>query len=242
MKREKVKLIVLGGPMDGLEFEVDRPELTIGRRDDQDFCLPLDPAVSRQHARLTVEGDEYWLEDVGSSNGVFIADAEDKIEGRVVLFLGTTFRLGPLTTLKLKKVIEDTELVEKRVIRRAKQLLRRLLEGLPAARDSLSPEKRRAFRQQMAEVVKQLDAVSTMEELVGVLQRMAEVIISEVGREVLLGPAAGGVESPAKRCPAPDAEVSEGEDLTSIVDFIKTNLTELIEQIEKEEPPGEGGT
>ena len=105
MKREKVKLMVLGGPMDGLELDVDGPELTIGRRDDQDFCLLLDPAVSRRHARLTVKGDVYWLEDVDSSNGVFIGDREDKIKGRVKLPLDTTFRLGPATTLKLKKCV-----------------------------------------------------------------------------------------------------------------------------------------
>lgn len=239
MKREKVKLMVLGGPMDGLEFDVDRPELTIGRRDDQDVCLPLDPAISRRHAQLTVEDDECWLEDVGSSYGVFIGDSEDKVEERVKLPLGATFRLGPVTTLKLK--VEDTELIEKRIIRRAKRLLRWLLEGLPATRDSLSPEKRKAFKQQMAEVVKQLDAVNSMGELVNVLQGMAEVIISEVGREIVLGPAPGGGESPAERCPAPGPDVSEGEDLTSIVEFVKTNLTEIIEQIEEEESPGEGG-
>jgi hypothetical protein len=64
------RLRVLAGPAGtaGREFLLDRPVLTIGRRDDQDIVID-DPSVSRAHARIHLTGAGAAVEDVGSTNG-----------------------------------------------------------------------------------------------------------------------------------------------------------------------------
>ncbi len=46
-------------------------EIAIGRDDESDIVL-RDPDVSRQHARIRQLGDNYWIEDLGSTNGTFV--------------------------------------------------------------------------------------------------------------------------------------------------------------------------
>lgn len=87
-----IKLEVLIGPMDGLVFEIAKKTATVGREETTDIPLPLDGMVSRQHARISFENGEYWLEDLGSRNGTFIE--EKRVKGRVRLPLGTIFRVG----------------------------------------------------------------------------------------------------------------------------------------------------
>jgi transcriptional regulator with PAS, ATPase and Fis domain len=49
-----------------------QPELVLGRDPDNQICIP-DQAVSRQHARIVLEGDEWVLVDMGSRNGTIVA-------------------------------------------------------------------------------------------------------------------------------------------------------------------------
>jgi pSer/pThr/pTyr-binding forkhead associated (FHA) protein len=48
-------------------------EMIVGRSDDCDINVQ-DGHPSRRHARLTVEADKVWLEDLGSANGTFVND------------------------------------------------------------------------------------------------------------------------------------------------------------------------
>ena len=50
---------------------VDKDEYLIGRQPPADLALPY-PQVSRRHARIMRRGWSYWLEDLGSRNGVFV--------------------------------------------------------------------------------------------------------------------------------------------------------------------------
>lgn len=87
-----IKLELLSGPMDRLEFEIAKDMVTIGREETNDIPLPLDGLVSRQHARISFENGEYWLEDLGSRNGTFIG--EKKVKEKVRLPLRTIFKVG----------------------------------------------------------------------------------------------------------------------------------------------------
>src|SRR5882762_10196271 len=49
-------------------FPLGRLRITIGRSARNDLCIP-DPFASRVHAELRREGDEYFLQDLGSANG-----------------------------------------------------------------------------------------------------------------------------------------------------------------------------
>src|SRR5256885_1821915 len=49
-------------------FQINRLRVTIGRSARNDLCIP-DPFASRVHAEVRSEGDEYFLQDLGSANG-----------------------------------------------------------------------------------------------------------------------------------------------------------------------------
>lgn len=52
-------------------FSLTKPETTLGRAPENDICL-WDPRASRDHARVFLEGMEFWLEDRGSTNGTLV--------------------------------------------------------------------------------------------------------------------------------------------------------------------------
>lgn len=55
----------------GQEFELAKPVMVLGRDPSVDIVLNS-PGVSRQHARVTLQGYQYLIEDLGSSNGTFV--------------------------------------------------------------------------------------------------------------------------------------------------------------------------
>jgi hypothetical protein len=65
------QLLVQQGPRTGQVFDLDKPVVTIGREASSDIVLE-DPQVSRRHARLTLQGASYFVEDLGSTNGTFV--------------------------------------------------------------------------------------------------------------------------------------------------------------------------
>ncbi len=52
-------LEVMSGPEDGKRFEITRDDVSIGRLPENDFSIPLELTVSRRHAILSREGEEY---------------------------------------------------------------------------------------------------------------------------------------------------------------------------------------
>ncbi len=50
------------------KFDLVRVRTTIGRSARSDICIP-DPFASRTHAEIRKEGDQFWLQDLGSANG-----------------------------------------------------------------------------------------------------------------------------------------------------------------------------
>jgi hypothetical protein len=68
-------LLVVEGPNPGKRVFIDQPELTIGR-DLRSSLVIEDRQVSRRHARIRLEGDQYILEDLNSRNGTFVNGQE----------------------------------------------------------------------------------------------------------------------------------------------------------------------
>ena len=74
------KLVIQRGRSAGKEFLLNDDEMQIGRWDADGGIFPDvdldadDPEakVSRRHARITHRGHEYFIEDLGSTNGTFI--------------------------------------------------------------------------------------------------------------------------------------------------------------------------
>ena len=64
-------LVFLAGPIAGRRYKLGDGEYVIGRRSDCQIFVP-DMRVSRQHARLWRQGEDWALEDLGSNNGTFV--------------------------------------------------------------------------------------------------------------------------------------------------------------------------
>src|SRR6478735_4897609 len=64
-------LHVIGGHDRGKRFELNLPQMHIGRGADQDVVLS-DIAVSRRHVTVHQEGARYRIRDLGSGNGTLV--------------------------------------------------------------------------------------------------------------------------------------------------------------------------
>src|SRR5262245_19090927 len=65
------KLISISGPLEGTTFSITDADVTIGRGPSNSISL-ADPLLSRQHCRITREGDVFKMHDLGSFNGTFV--------------------------------------------------------------------------------------------------------------------------------------------------------------------------
>lgn len=72
-------------------LDVARPSLVIGRSPESDLVVDH-PTVSRQHAAIKLEGKQFYLYDMGSTNGTFVG--ERQIQEPVALEDGVTIRFG----------------------------------------------------------------------------------------------------------------------------------------------------
>ena len=68
---QKAFLEVYGIEDKPIGFELDKDEVTIGRKSECSICLPLF-GVSRIHARIIFRNEEYYLEDLNSTNGSYV--------------------------------------------------------------------------------------------------------------------------------------------------------------------------
>lgn len=72
-----------------VEFRFEQP-FKIGRTPECEVCIQ-DDYVSRQHAEVLFENGDWWIRDLGSTNGIVLAEARAQ---QVRLATGTTVRLG----------------------------------------------------------------------------------------------------------------------------------------------------
>jgi pSer/pThr/pTyr-binding forkhead associated (FHA) protein/tetratricopeptide (TPR) repeat protein len=63
--------VVVGSGMAGSSYPISSRGLSIGRSEDRDVVI-ADPAASRHHCQISLQGGEYVLRDMGSANGVFV--------------------------------------------------------------------------------------------------------------------------------------------------------------------------
>jgi pSer/pThr/pTyr-binding forkhead associated (FHA) protein len=65
------RLWVVAGVHRGKTFRIDNTEIVVGRATENDVQFP-DRSVSRQHCRIHSNGDGWWIEDLGSTNGTYV--------------------------------------------------------------------------------------------------------------------------------------------------------------------------
>lgn len=115
----KIYLVMLSGVEDGEQrllnsennqgkLQENSWSLTIGRQDDNDVVLQNDTFISRHHAKIHFESEQWWIEDCESTNGTFTENEDQffldrKIIGKMLLDTSLMFRVGR-TWLKIKPV------------------------------------------------------------------------------------------------------------------------------------------
>ncbi len=66
-------IVVIYGPELGKRLQLGTAPFTIGRSSRSDLFLDQE-SVSRNHARISFDGTQYWVADLGSTNGTFVND------------------------------------------------------------------------------------------------------------------------------------------------------------------------
>lgn len=64
-------LIIKHGLERGKDFKIQKEETKIGRDEENDITL-THPTVSRFHAKIIRDGENYFIEDLNSANGTFV--------------------------------------------------------------------------------------------------------------------------------------------------------------------------
>lgn len=92
------KLIVTHGALAGTRIALDGRPILIGRADDSTLVLDDDYASTR-HARLSLRGTDWYVEDLGSTNGTYLDRA--KVTAPLRVPLGVPIRIGK-TVIELR--------------------------------------------------------------------------------------------------------------------------------------------
>ncbi len=91
-------LVVTAGPLTGTKITLGDQPILIGRADDSTLVLTDDFASSR-HARLTNRGGQWYVEDLGSTNGTYLD--QQRVQGPLLVGPGQPIRIGQ-TALELR--------------------------------------------------------------------------------------------------------------------------------------------
>ncbi len=90
--------MVTEGALAGTRITLTSQPVLIGRADDSTLVLTDDYASTR-HARLSPRGSEWYVEDLGSTNGTYLDRA--KVTTAVRVPMGTPVRIGK-TVIELR--------------------------------------------------------------------------------------------------------------------------------------------
>jgi pSer/pThr/pTyr-binding forkhead associated (FHA) protein len=92
------QLVVTEGALAGTRVQLGSQPVLIGRADDSTLVL-TDDYSSTRHARLSPRGSEWYVEDLGSTNGTYLDRA--KVTTAVRVPMGTPVRIGK-TVIELR--------------------------------------------------------------------------------------------------------------------------------------------
>lgn len=91
-------LVVTAGSLAGTRITLGTQPVLIGRADDSTLVLTDDYASTR-HARLSPRGSDWYVEDLGSTNGTYLD--RSKVTTAVKVPIGTPVRIGK-TAIELR--------------------------------------------------------------------------------------------------------------------------------------------
>jgi hypothetical protein len=92
------QMVVTHGALAGTRIALDGRPILIGRADDSTLVLDDDYASTR-HARISLRGTDWYVEDLGSTNGTYLDRA--KVTAPLRVPLGVPIRIGK-TVIELR--------------------------------------------------------------------------------------------------------------------------------------------
>lgn len=98
------QLVMRSGPMPGMIYPLESELITLGRDPGNSIAIN-DAEISRRHARLSLQGGKYVLEDLGSTNGTFVNG--QRLGGPHVLKPGDVISFGEQIALIYESVAFD---------------------------------------------------------------------------------------------------------------------------------------
>nr|WP_187361340.1 FHA domain-containing protein [Phytoactinopolyspora mesophila] len=98
-KGQPSSVVIIEGPDTGRHAPLQGAPVTFGRGDDCTFPL-ADEYISTQHARLRFHEGQWYVEDLGSTNGTYIGN--DRLTRSTPVNVKSRFRLGK-TVVELRK-------------------------------------------------------------------------------------------------------------------------------------------
>lgn len=102
------RLVMRSGPNAGQVYSLEKNELFIGRDLANDIIVN-DPEVSRRHLRLFLQGNQYGIEDLGSTNGSFVNG--QRLAGPYLLHAGEFLTLGERVNFVYEVIDTDATVV-----------------------------------------------------------------------------------------------------------------------------------
>lgn len=93
------RIVITSGPKAGLELPLGTEPLTIGRSSESGLVI-RDDYTSTQHARLMLWGDQWMVQDLGSTNGTW-HDGQ-RVSTPVPVLVAAPIKVGA-TTFELRK-------------------------------------------------------------------------------------------------------------------------------------------
>ncbi|MFT4229045.1 MAG: FHA domain-containing protein [Microbacterium sp.] len=93
------RIVITSGPKSGMELPLGLEPLTIGRSSESGLVI-RDDYTSTQHARLLLWGEQWMIQDLGSTNGTW-HDGQ-RVSNPVPVLVGAPIKVGA-TTFELRK-------------------------------------------------------------------------------------------------------------------------------------------
>lgn len=104
MRQHHHLLVHIQGSELGRVRQLSTPSVLAGRGADAELWLS-DDGVSRRHARFYLEGDRFFIEDLGSANGTYVQG--ERIEKPVMLSDGDQIQMGPSAVFRYSITDDD---------------------------------------------------------------------------------------------------------------------------------------
>ena len=98
------RLVMRSGPSIGQIYPLEKSEMVIGRDLGNDIVIS-DSEVSRRHARIFMQGNNYVIEDLGSTNGTFVNG--QRLTGSYVLRPGEIITFGETLSLVFEGTVDS---------------------------------------------------------------------------------------------------------------------------------------